>query len=127
MARPPTFPLLRLLSSAADITVKLRNRGPDAYKTQVYGDSITVEQRLSCDGSRTCKLKSKSGVCHESQAPDEHAAVHLPALDKLAHLHFYVLAAASLPCAVRPSVNVNISRVFTFRQGLMFFTACKCH
>lgn len=74
VARPPTSPLVRLPSSAADITVKLRNRGPDAYKIEVYGDSITVEQRLSCDGCRTCKLKSKSGVCHQLQAPDERSS-----------------------------------------------------
>uniref|UniRef100_A0A6Q2WTU5 Structural maintenance of chromosomes protein 6 n=1 Tax=Esox lucius TaxID=8010 RepID=A0A6Q2WTU5_ESOLU len=47
--------------STADVTVKLRNRGPDAYKGDVYGDSICIEQRISCDGVRTCRLKSKSG------------------------------------------------------------------
>ncbi|XP_035766941.1 structural maintenance of chromosomes protein 6 [Neolamprologus brichardi] len=47
--------------NTADVTVKLRNRGPDAYKKDVYGDSITIEHRLSSDGCRTCRLKSKSG------------------------------------------------------------------
>ncbi|XP_070698917.1 structural maintenance of chromosomes protein 6 [Pempheris klunzingeri] len=47
--------------NTADITVKLRNRGPDAYKRDVYGDCILIEQRLFCDGSRACKLRSKSG------------------------------------------------------------------
>uniref|UniRef100_A0A3B5B604 Structural maintenance of chromosomes protein 6-like n=1 Tax=Stegastes partitus TaxID=144197 RepID=A0A3B5B604_9TELE len=47
--------------SAADITVKLRNRGPDAYKKDVYGDCISIEHRIWSDGSRTCKLKNKSG------------------------------------------------------------------
>uniref|UniRef100_A0A7N5ZST4 Structural maintenance of chromosomes protein 6 n=1 Tax=Anabas testudineus TaxID=64144 RepID=A0A7N5ZST4_ANATE len=47
--------------NTADITIKLRNRGPDAYKRDVYGDSISIEHRISSDGSRTCKLKSKSG------------------------------------------------------------------
>ncbi|XP_040916614.1 structural maintenance of chromosomes protein 6 isoform X1 [Toxotes jaculatrix] len=47
--------------SAADITVKLRNRGPDAYKRDVYGECISIEHRISSDGCRTCKLKSKSG------------------------------------------------------------------
>lgn len=49
------------LLSTADIIVKLRNRGPDAYKKDVYGDSIYVVQRVSSDGSRSCKLKNKSG------------------------------------------------------------------
>ncbi|XP_070776226.1 structural maintenance of chromosomes protein 6 [Enoplosus armatus] len=47
--------------NTADITVKLRNRGPDAYKRDVYGDCISIEHRISCDGCRTCRLKSKSG------------------------------------------------------------------
>ncbi|XP_045918494.1 structural maintenance of chromosomes protein 6 [Micropterus dolomieu] len=47
--------------STADITIKLKNRGPDAYKRDVYGDCISIEHRISCDGCRTCRLKSKSG------------------------------------------------------------------
>ncbi|MED6243951.1 Structural maintenance of chromosomes protein 6, partial [Ataeniobius toweri] len=47
--------------STADVTVKLRNRGVDAYKKDLYGDYITVEQRISSDGSRSYKLKNKSG------------------------------------------------------------------
>ncbi|XP_037602346.1 structural maintenance of chromosomes protein 6 [Sebastes umbrosus] len=47
--------------NTADITVKLRNRGPDAFKKDVYGDCISIEHRISSDGSRTCRLKSKSG------------------------------------------------------------------
>ncbi|XP_047467829.1 structural maintenance of chromosomes protein 6 isoform X2 [Mugil cephalus] len=47
--------------NTADITVKLRNRGPDAYKKDVYGDSISIEHRISGDGCRTCRLKNKSG------------------------------------------------------------------
>ncbi|XP_034418531.1 structural maintenance of chromosomes protein 6 isoform X4 [Cyclopterus lumpus] len=47
--------------SAADITVKLRNRGPDAFKRDAYGDCISVEHRISSDGCRTCRLRSKTG------------------------------------------------------------------
>ncbi|XP_037550761.1 structural maintenance of chromosomes protein 6 [Nematolebias whitei] len=47
--------------NTADITVKLRNKGPDSYKKEVYGDYISVEQRISSDGSRSYKLKNKSG------------------------------------------------------------------
>ncbi|KAK5603295.1 hypothetical protein CRENBAI_010760 [Crenichthys baileyi] len=47
--------------NTADVTVKLRNRGADAYKKDLYGDYITVEQRISSDGSRSYKLKNKSG------------------------------------------------------------------
>ncbi|XP_072220998.1 structural maintenance of chromosomes protein 6 [Leuresthes tenuis] len=47
--------------NTADITVQLRNSGPDAYKKDVYGDSILIEHRISSDGCRACRLKSKSG------------------------------------------------------------------
>ncbi|XP_053192059.1 structural maintenance of chromosomes protein 6 [Scomber japonicus] len=47
--------------NTADITVKLRNRGADAYKREIFGDCISIEHRISVDGCRTCRLKSKSG------------------------------------------------------------------
>ncbi|XP_060790472.1 structural maintenance of chromosomes protein 6 isoform X2 [Neoarius graeffei] len=47
--------------SSAEVTVKLRNRGSDAYKGDVYGDCISVEQKITSDGCRTCKIKNKSG------------------------------------------------------------------
>ncbi|XP_066524825.1 structural maintenance of chromosomes protein 6 isoform X2 [Hoplias malabaricus] len=47
--------------SSAEVMVKLRNRGSDAYKDDVYGDCISVEQRITSDGCRTCKIKNKTG------------------------------------------------------------------
>ncbi|KAM9465780.1 structural maintenance of chromosomes protein 6 [Clarias gariepinus] len=47
--------------SSAEVAVKLRNRGSDAYKDDVYGDCISVEQRITSDGCRTCKIKNKAG------------------------------------------------------------------
>uniref|UniRef100_G3T052 Structural maintenance of chromosomes protein 6 n=1 Tax=Loxodonta africana TaxID=9785 RepID=G3T052_LOXAF len=44
--------------NSADISVTLRNRGDDAYRANVYGDSIIVQQHISMDGSRSYKLKS---------------------------------------------------------------------
>ncbi|KAG7229117.1 hypothetical protein INR49_013059 [Caranx melampygus] len=52
---------VKMGENTADITVKLKNRGPDAYKKDIYGDSISIEHRISSDGCRTCRLKSKSG------------------------------------------------------------------
>lgn len=49
------------IPSSAEVTVKLRNRGSDSYKGDVYGDCIYVEQKISSDGCRTCKIKNKSG------------------------------------------------------------------
>ncbi|XP_044146131.1 structural maintenance of chromosomes protein 6 [Bufo gargarizans] len=47
--------------TSADVSIKLRNRGNDAFKPEVYGESIIVQQRLTTDGSRSYKLKSSSG------------------------------------------------------------------
>lgn len=46
----------------AETTIKIRNCGPDAYKTEEYGSSIIVERRITSDGSSSYKLKSDSGV-----------------------------------------------------------------
>ncbi|NXY08683.1 SMC6 protein, partial [Pteruthius melanotis] len=47
--------------TSADISITLRNQGRDAFKPESYGTSITVNQRINQDGSRTYKLKDKSG------------------------------------------------------------------
>ncbi|KAM7403488.1 hypothetical protein PAMA_004105 [Pampus argenteus] len=56
--------------NTADITVKLRNRGPDAYKRDIYGDCISIEHRISVDGCRTCRLRSKSGQLISNKKED---------------------------------------------------------
>uniref|UniRef100_A0A8C0DKS3 Structural maintenance of chromosomes protein 6 n=1 Tax=Balaenoptera musculus TaxID=9771 RepID=A0A8C0DKS3_BALMU len=48
--------------NSADISITLRNRGDDAYRASVYGDSIIVQQHISMDGSRSYKLKSETGI-----------------------------------------------------------------
>ncbi|NXL80317.1 SMC6 protein, partial [Leptocoma aspasia] len=53
--------------TSADISITLRNQGRDAFKPELYGTSITVNQRINQDGSRTCKLKSKSGTLISSK------------------------------------------------------------
>ncbi|XP_018430887.1 PREDICTED: structural maintenance of chromosomes protein 6-like [Nanorana parkeri] len=52
---------------SADISITLRNRGSDAFKPEVYGDSIVVQQHLTVDGGRTYKLKSKTGIVVSSK------------------------------------------------------------
>ena len=48
---------LLLVASYAQVSIKLRNRGQDAYKPVEYGDYITVERRISNDGSGSDKIK----------------------------------------------------------------------
>ncbi|RXN13962.1 structural maintenance of chromosomes 6 [Labeo rohita] len=47
--------------SSADVSITLRNRGRDAYKPEVFGQSITVDLRISSEGIRTYKLRRKTG------------------------------------------------------------------
>ncbi|NWW81143.1 SMC6 protein, partial [Climacteris rufus] len=53
--------------TSADITITLRNQGRDAFKPELYGPSITVNQHINQDGSRSYKLKSKSGCIISSK------------------------------------------------------------
>ncbi|XP_010158965.1 PREDICTED: structural maintenance of chromosomes protein 6-like, partial [Eurypyga helias] len=53
--------------TSADISITLRNQGRDAYKPDVYGGSIIVNQHINLDGSRSYRLKSKSGTLISSK------------------------------------------------------------
>ncbi|XP_063280660.1 structural maintenance of chromosomes protein 6 [Prinia subflava] len=53
--------------TSAHISITLRNQGRDAFKPELYGTSITVNQRINQDGSRTYKLRSKSGTVISSK------------------------------------------------------------
>ncbi len=47
--------------STAEITVKLRNTGQDAFKPNTYGESIIVERKLTKEGTSSYKLKNSQG------------------------------------------------------------------
>ncbi|NXY84808.1 SMC6 protein, partial [Alcedo cyanopectus] len=53
--------------TSADISITLRNRGRDAFKPEVYGSSIIVNQHINLDGGRSYRLKSKSGTVISSK------------------------------------------------------------
>lgn len=48
-------------ASAAEITVRLCNRGPEAYQPAAYGDVIVIERRINADGSGHWRLRSAEG------------------------------------------------------------------
>ncbi|XP_068198387.1 structural maintenance of chromosomes protein 6-like [Antennarius striatus] len=54
---------------SADVSITLRNKGRDAYKPEVYGESIVVDLKITRDGLRTYKLKSRTGqvVSHKKE------------------------------------------------------------
>ncbi|XP_043117640.1 structural maintenance of chromosomes protein 6-like [Puntigrus tetrazona] len=47
--------------SSADVSITLKNRGRDAYKPETFGKSIIIDLRISSEGIRTYKLRSKTG------------------------------------------------------------------
>ncbi|XP_075057499.1 structural maintenance of chromosomes protein 6 [Mixophyes fleayi] len=56
--------------TSADVSITLRNRGHDAFKPEVYGESIIVQQRFTTDGNRSYKLKSSTGSLVSSKKED---------------------------------------------------------
>lgn len=51
----------------AEVTIKLRNVGRDAFNQEVYGDSIIINRKLSADGASQYKIKSSSGTVVSSK------------------------------------------------------------
>ncbi|XP_047429650.1 structural maintenance of chromosomes protein 6-like [Mugil cephalus] len=56
--------------SSADVSITLRNKGRDAFKPEVFGPSITIDLRITREGLRTYKLRSKSGQVISSKKED---------------------------------------------------------
>ncbi|RIA90797.1 P-loop containing nucleoside triphosphate hydrolase protein [Glomus cerebriforme] len=53
--------LIREGANVAQITLRLRNRGEDAFRHEIYGDLIIIERRITCDGSNGYKIKTHDG------------------------------------------------------------------
>jgi structural maintenance of chromosomes protein 6 len=47
--------------SVGQVIVKISNKGSDAYRPDLYGESIIIERRISKDGASGYKIKSASG------------------------------------------------------------------
>ncbi|KAL8172905.1 UNVERIFIED_CONTAM: Structural maintenance of chromosomes protein 6 [Gekko kuhli] len=53
--------------TSADVSITMRNRGEDAFKPELYGDTITVNQHINLEGHRSYKLKSSTGALISSK------------------------------------------------------------
>ncbi|SAM00180.1 hypothetical protein [Absidia glauca] len=53
--------LIREGANAALVTIHITNKGPDAYKPDIYGDCIIVDRRLLRDGMNSFKIKDHRG------------------------------------------------------------------
>ncbi|XP_064486253.1 structural maintenance of chromosomes protein 6-like [Ornithodoros turicata] len=52
---------------AAEITVQLSNKGPDAYRPNIYGPSIIVQRRVNHAGASNYKIKAADGTLVSSK------------------------------------------------------------
>ncbi|XP_048453072.1 structural maintenance of chromosomes protein 6-like [Rhincodon typus] len=57
---PSTKEFVKTGQNSACISITLRNQGPDAFKPELYGKAIIVEQTISAQGTRQYSLKSES-------------------------------------------------------------------
>jgi chromosome segregation ATPase len=48
-------------ASAAEVTIQLKNQGEEAYKYDLYGDSIVITRRFTKEGASSYKIKSRDG------------------------------------------------------------------
>ncbi|XP_063955856.1 structural maintenance of chromosomes protein 6-like isoform X2 [Lytechinus pictus] len=75
-------PLVKVGKDVAEICIKLRNRGDDAYRPEVYGPSITVMTRICKDGNTTYTVMLADGEFVSSTEED--------VSDIMKHLHIQV-------------------------------------
>ncbi|KIY70905.1 P-loop containing nucleoside triphosphate hydrolase protein [Cylindrobasidium torrendii FP15055 ss-10] len=47
--------------SVAQVTISLKNQGPDAFKPKEYGKSIVITRRFTKEGNASWKIQSKDG------------------------------------------------------------------
>ncbi|BFZ56892.1 Structural maintenance of chromosomes protein 6 [Savitreella phatthalungensis] len=54
----------------AIVTVRLRNRGEDAYRPEDFGDTIIVERRINADGGGSYLVRGKDRTVHGRKRED---------------------------------------------------------
>lgn len=52
---------VRTGADSAMISVALRNRGGDAYRPDVFGNTVTVERVISKEGTGSYRIRSSKG------------------------------------------------------------------
>ena len=48
-------------ASAAEVTIQLKNQGDEAYRYDLYGESIVITRRFTKEEASSYKIKSKDG------------------------------------------------------------------
>ncbi|KAJ4291528.1 Structural maintenance of chromosomes protein 6 [Collariella sp. IMI 366227] len=67
-------------SERAVLTVKIKNRGQDAYKPDIYGESIIVERHFAKAGASGFKIKTVMGQTHSTKKQEVDEIVEYYAL-----------------------------------------------
>ncbi|KAF9134960.1 Structural maintenance of chromosomes protein 6 [Mortierella sp. 14UC] len=62
--------LIREGATQTDVRLQIRNRGNDAFKPDVYGESIIIERRISLDGASSYKIKNAKGKTISTKRDD---------------------------------------------------------
>lgn len=57
-------------TSAAEVSIHLKNQGEEAYKHDLYGDSIVITRRFTKEGASSYKIKSKDGKLVSTKRED---------------------------------------------------------
>ncbi|EJT99973.1 P-loop containing nucleoside triphosphate hydrolase protein [Dacryopinax primogenitus] len=60
---------------AAEVTVVLKNKGPEAFNYDIYGDYISITRRLTMEGSTSYKIKGAKSDKTISSKRDELTAI----------------------------------------------------
>jgi len=62
--------LIKSGQNSAVVEIVLKNNGEDPVKPDVYGDRITIERRITSDGSSSYKIKNSSGKVVSTKKDD---------------------------------------------------------
>ena len=62
--------LIKKDKESATLAVKITNRGDRAYKTHVYGSSITIKRTFTRSGTNSVKIKSSEGTIISTEKAD---------------------------------------------------------
>ncbi|KAJ3095184.1 Structural maintenance of chromosomes protein 6 [Physocladia obscura] len=55
---------------AGAVTISIHNKGPDAYKPEIYGQTIIIERKITSDGTGSYKIKDVAGTTQSTTKRD---------------------------------------------------------
>jgi chromosome segregation ATPase len=59
--QPPHARHQRNAYSQGEVTIQLKNQGEEAYRREIYGNSIVITRRFTKEGGSTWKIKGRDG------------------------------------------------------------------